>query len=152
MGYTCRVCALCIHIAASSITLFSYQQQTAYMNNKQLRKYLLSRPEAYEDYPFGPDTTVYKVKNLMFALTYQEKKYLHINLKCEPREAIQLRDVFKSVLPGYHMNKSHWNTIILDGDVPDFELERMIDNSYRLVVKKLKVSERLGLELRNNLP
>lgn len=120
------------------------------MNAKQLRKYLLSKPEAYEDYPFGPDTTVYKIKNRMFALTWQEKKYLHINLKCEPREAVQLRDVFNSILPGYHMNKNHWNTIVLDGDVPDFELERMVDNSYMLVVKKLAASERRGLEIRSN--
>jgi len=121
------------------------------MNEKQLRKYLLSKPEAYEDYPFGPDTTVYKVKNKMFALTYQDKKYLHINLKCDPMEAVQLRDVFVSVLPGYHMKKTHWNTIILDGSVPAFEVERMIDNSYRLVVKKLKANERRGLELRNEM-
>ena len=122
------------------------------MNEKQLRKYLLSKPEAYEDYPFGPETTVYKVKNKMFALTYQDKKHLHINLKCDPMEAVQLRDVFDSVLPGYHMNKTHWNTVILDSSVPGFEMERMIDNSYRLVVKKLKANERRGLELRNEMP
>lgn len=121
------------------------------MNSKNLKKYLLSKPEAREDYPFGPDTAVYKIKSKMFALTYQEKKHLHINLKCDPMEAVQLRDVFESVLPGYHMNKTHWNTVILDGSVPNFELERMIDNSYLLVVKKLKANERLGLELRNNI-
>ncbi len=119
------------------------------MNPKQLRKYLLSKPEAYEDYPFGPEATVYKVKNKMFALTYQEKKHLHINLKCDPMEAVQLRDVFDAVLPGYHMNKTHWNTVVLDGSVPVFELERMIDNSYMLVVKKLKKHERFALELRS---
>ena len=118
------------------------------MNEKQLKKYLLSKPEAYEDHPFGFDTHVYKIADKMFALTYYEGEHLHINLKCEPLEAIQLRDVFKSVIPGYHMNKTHWNTVILDGDVPDFEITRMIDNSYLLVVKKLKVGVRRALERR----
>lgn len=131
------------------IPIVTCKHYTLHMNARQLKKYLLSRPEAYEDYPFGPETTVYKVKNFMFALTYQEKKHLHINLKCEPMEAVQLRDVFDSVLPGYHMNKNHWNTIILNGDVPNFELERMIDNSYKLVVKKLKKHERFALEPRS---
>ena len=121
------------------------------MNEKQLKQYLLSKPEAFEDHPFGFDTHVYKVCDKMFALFYCEGKHIHINLKCEPNEAIQLRDVFKSVKPGYHMNKTHWNTVVLDGDVPDSELKRMIDNSYSLVVRGLKKSLREGLLLRNEL-
>jgi predicted DNA-binding protein (MmcQ/YjbR family) len=121
------------------------------MNEKQLKQYLLSKPEAFEDHPFGFDTHVYKVCDKMFALFYYEGKHIHINLKCEPMEAIQLRDVFKSVIPGYHMNKTHWNTVILDGDVPDVEIKRMIDNSYLLVIKKLKKSVRDGLLLRNDI-
>lgn len=121
------------------------------MNEKQLKQYLLSKPEAVEDHPFGFDTHVYKIHGKMFALYYKEDKYIHINLKCEPMEAVQLRDVFKSVKPGYHMNKTHWNTVVLDGDVPEGELKRMIDNSYKLVVRGLKKSLREGLLLRNDL-
>ena len=121
------------------------------MNEKHLKQYLLSKPEAFEDHPFGFDTHVYKVCDKMFALFYHEGKYIHINLKCEPNEAIQLRDVFTSVKPGYHMNKTHWNTVVLDGDVPDGELKRMIDNSYLLVVRRLKRSVRDGLLLRNDI-
>lgn len=120
-------------------------------NNKNPKPYLLSKPEAVEDYPFGPDVAVFKVKGKMFAtLTLAEKgkaKPLRMNLKCDPEEAVQLRDVFKSVLPGYHMNKTHWNTLILDGDIPQGEVERMIDESYRLVVKGLTRSVRKSLEL-----
>lgn len=121
------------------------------MKEKFLKQYLLSKPEGLEDHPFGFDTHVYKVHNKMFALYYWENNLIHINLKCEPMEAVQLRDVFKSVKPGYHMNKSHWNTVILDGDVPEVELKRMIDNSYKLVVRGLKKSVRDGLLLRNDI-
>ena len=119
------------------------------MNETHLKQYLLSKPEAFEDHPFGFDTQVYKIHDKMFALFVWEGKCIHLNLKCEPNEAIQLRDVFKSVKPGYHMNKTHWNTVILDGDVPDAELKRMIDNSYRLVVRGLRKPLRVGLLLRN---
>jgi predicted DNA-binding protein (MmcQ/YjbR family) len=70
-----------------------------------------------------------------------------MNLKCEPTEALMLRDIFESVIPGYHMNKKHWNTIKLDGSVPDNEIKRMIDNSFGLVVKSLKKSDRQQLQL-----
>jgi len=72
-----------------------------------------------------------------------------MNLKCDPAQAQELRDLFKAVKPGYHMNKLHWNTIILDGSIPQGEIERMIDHSYGLVIKKLKKSEREALELRH---
>lgn len=121
------------------------------MNEKILKQYLLSKPEAFEDHPFGLDVHVYKVHEKMFALYSHEGKHIHVNLKCDPNEAIQLRDVFKSVIPGYHMNKTHWNTVTLDGDVPDGELKRMIDNSYKLVVRGLKKSVRDGLLLRNDI-
>lgn len=119
------------------------------MTPKQLQHYLLQKPEAEEDYPFGPDATVYKVLGKMFALTFFRGKQIHINLKCEPREALELRDVFAAVTPGYHMNKRHWNTVVLDGSLPAGEIQRMIDNSYALVVKKLKKAERQGLEVRH---
>jgi predicted DNA-binding protein (MmcQ/YjbR family) len=72
-----------------------------------------------------------------------------MNLKCDPDEALALRDIFDAVLPGYHMNKAHWNTVVLDGSIPTGELERMIDRSFGLVVKGLKKTERLALEIRH---
>lgn len=119
------------------------------MNEKQLTDYFLSRPEATRDYPFGPDVAVFKILEKMFGLISHEKGSLRINLKCDPIEAQQLRDVFACVIPGYHMNKKHWNTVIIDGSLPQGEIERQIDNSYSLVVKGLKKSDRQGLELRH---
>jgi len=102
-----------------------------------LKKYLLNKPEAVEDFPFGPEVAVYKVRDKIFALIGMENNEARINLKCHPAEAEQLRMVFDAVLPGYHMNKKHWNTVIINGSIPDSEVKRMIDNSYSLVVKKL---------------
>jgi predicted DNA-binding protein (MmcQ/YjbR family) len=124
------------------------------MDHVKVREYLLSKPEAWEDFPFYPDVAVMKVKNKMFAtLSPASSKEIEvngdfhrINLKCDPDEAIQLRDVFESVLAGYHMNKKHWNTVILNGEVPMGELERMIDNSYALVLKSMTKAERRSLE------
>lgn len=102
-----------------------------------VKQYLLAKPEAEEDFPFGPEIAVYKVREKMFALIAADNNEMRINLKCDPVEAEQLRMVFNAVLPGYHMNKKHWNTIIINGTVPDSEVKRMIDNSYALVVKGL---------------
>lgn len=114
-----------------------------------IKAFILSKPEAEEDYPFGPEPTVFKVQGKMFALFMIRGGELYLNLKCDPEEAQQLRDVFSCVRAAYHMNKQHWNTIVLDGSLPMGELERMIDNSYRLVVKGLKKSQREGLEVRH---
>ena len=102
-----------------------------------LKKYLLNKPEAVEDFPFGPEVAVYKVRDKIFALIGIDKNEVRINLKCDPVEAEQLRMVFEAVLPGYHMNKKHWNTVVINGSIPDDEVKRMIDNSYLLIVKKL---------------
>jgi predicted DNA-binding protein (MmcQ/YjbR family) len=118
------------------------------MNDKQARTYLLSKPESVEDFPFGPDVYVYKVRGKMFATLAFTDNVGRMNLKCDPEEAMALRDIFESVVPGYHMNKAHWNTVILDGSIPNGELERMIDRSFGLVVKGLKKSERQSLEIR----
>lgn len=118
------------------------------MDEQQVEQYLLSKPFSAFDYPFGPEVKVFKVKNKMFATlalgTGSEKDcgekmagFYCVNLKCEPEEAIMLRDIFSSVIPGYHMNKTLWNTVILDGSVPQGEIERMIDNSFQLVVNKM---------------
>lgn len=111
------------------------------------RQYMLKRPEAVEDFPFGPDVGVMKIKGKMFATLGTSVGTATINLKCDPDEAVMLRDIFESVIPGYHMNKRHWNTVILDGSVPPAEIERMIDRSYGLVVKGLKKAEREALVL-----
>lgn len=113
------------------------------MNHEQVKAYLLARPEAEEDYPFGPDVSVFKIRGKMFATLGFETGVARINLKCDPEEAIALRDIFDAVQPGYHMNKAHWNTVILDGSIPKGETERMIDRSYGLVVKKLKKASTL---------
>lgn len=128
------------------------------MDDKQTRQYLLNKPEALECTPFGPDVWVYKVKNKMFATlalgTGKEKDtqgkmagYWCMNLKCDPDHAEAMRTIFDAVIPGYHMNKRLWNTIILDGTIPSSEIERMIDQSYSLIVKSLKKVEREQLEL-----
>ena len=116
------------------------------MNFQEAKKYLLSKPEAVEDYPFGPDVAVFKIRGKMFATLAMNGDHANMNLKCDPDEAFQLRDVFDAVIPGYHMNKRHWNTVILNGTIPVDEIERMIDRSYGLVVKGLKKAERFALE------
>jgi predicted DNA-binding protein (MmcQ/YjbR family) len=119
------------------------------MNFEGARRYLLSRPAAFEDFPFGPDVYVYKVVNKMFATLVESDGLARMNLKCEPAEALFLREMFDAVLPGYHMNKTHWNTVLLDGSIPRGELERMVDRSFGLVVKSLKKVERAALEIRH---
>jgi predicted DNA-binding protein (MmcQ/YjbR family) len=118
------------------------------MNFDTARIYLKKRPESVEDFPFGPDAYVYKIRNKMFALLLESGGVARMNLKCDPAEALFLRDMFDAVLPGYHMNKTHWNTVILDGSIPRGEVERMIDRSYALVVKRLKRADRVALEVR----
>ncbi len=119
------------------------------MNNNQAKHYLLSKPQAIEDYPFGPDVAVFKVKNKMFATLAlgNDTQHYWMNLKCDPNEALMVRDIFPSVIPGYHMNKIHWNTVILDDTVPKGEIERMIDNSFLLVVKGMTKANRVSIEL-----
>jgi predicted DNA-binding protein (MmcQ/YjbR family) len=119
------------------------------LNFDDARAYLLKRPEAFEDFPFGPNVYVYKIRNKMFATLGGDADTAQMNLKCDPDEAVFLRDTFDAVLPGYHMNKTHWNTVLLDGSIPRGEIERMIDRSYGLVVKSLKKSERTALEVRH---
>ena len=118
------------------------------MDSTTLKKYLLSKPEAEEHYPFDDYTAVFKVQGKMFALLIKKQGQPLLNLKCNPDHAIELRDIFKEVFPAYHMNKRHWNSVILDGDLPNGEIERLIDHSYGLVVKGLKKSIREGLEVR----
>lgn len=117
------------------------------MNYKSISKYLLDKPEAVEDYPFGPDAAVFKVKQKMFALLSVKNGVINMNLKCDPYKAAALRDVYEAVIPGYHMNKLHWNTLLLDGSIADLEVKNMIDHSYALVVNGLRKVEKNALIL-----
>ncbi len=109
------------------------------------QKHLLSKHQAKELFPFGPEVAVYKVCHKMFATLTVESGMPRLNLKCDPDEALMLRDKYPAVQPGYHMNKKHWNTIFLDGSVPSEEIARMIDDSYDLVVNNLPTDERIRL-------
>lgn len=106
------------------------------MNAEQAKNYILNKPEAVESTPFGSDAKVYKVRNKMFSTLVigQSDDCYWLSLKCDPDEAVILRETFKAIVPGYHMNKRHWNTIILDGSIPGDEIEKMIDNSFLLVI------------------
>ena len=117
------------------------------MNYKSITKYLLDKPEAIEDYPFGADVALFKVKQKMFALLLVKDGVVNMNLKCEPYRAAALRDVYEAVIPGYHMNKLHWNTVLIDGSIADDDIKNMIDHSYALVVKGLKKVEKNALVL-----
>lgn len=115
------------------------------MSPDGLRKHCLAQPEAVEEFPFGPEHSVFKVAGKMFALSALDRKPLEINLKCEPELAIQFRGAYEAIRPGYHMNKRHWNTITIGGDVPDRLVRDMVEDSYDLVVDALpkKQSARL---------
>lgn len=116
------------------------------MELKTVTSWLLAKKGATEETPFGPDALVYKVMGKMFALVAWEEDPLAISLKCEPGQALFLRDLYPAVRPGYHMNKTHWNTVTLDGTIPEDEVRGMIDDSYDLVVKSLTraLREELG--------
>lgn len=118
------------------------------MDYDQAKKYLLGRPDAELDFPFLPDIAVFKVRGKMFATLVENEGVVYSNLKCDPGEAEMLRDLFPDVTPGYHMNKKHWNTVRLDGELPRGEIERMMDNSYTLVVKSLPKKTRQSLEIK----
>jgi predicted DNA-binding protein (MmcQ/YjbR family) len=105
------------------------------MNIETLREYCISKKGADESFPFGEDTLVFKVSEKIFALVNLDGD-LSVNLKCDPALAIELRERFSSVTPGYHMNKKHWNTVLMDGSVPDKEIFSWVDHSYNLIKKK----------------
>jgi predicted DNA-binding protein (MmcQ/YjbR family) len=103
------------------------------MNLEELRTYCLSKPGTEETLPFGPDTLVFKVRGKVYLLVGMDEEVLRFNVKCDPDRAEELRAEFASVLPGYHMNKKHWNTIVVDGSVPRSLIREWIDDSYALV-------------------
>ncbi|PID30673.1 hypothetical protein CSA80_04580 [Candidatus Saccharibacteria bacterium] len=106
------------------------------MTHKEVETYLLSMPNAVLDYPFGEGVAVYKVggvKGKMFALIAEGKEPLNLSLKCDPQLAEVLREKYETVMPGYHLNKKHWNTLVLTGQLPWEEVQNLIRHSYQLV-------------------
>ena len=110
------------------------------MDLAQFRKYCLKKPCATEGMPFGATVLVFKVSGKMFALAALEEVPATANLKCNPDLALELRDRHEQVTPGYHMNKKHWNTVEIEGGIPDSEVRKMIDHSYDLVAESLPKS------------
>ena len=116
------------------------------MNIESFRKYCLKKRGVTEEFPFDENTLVFKVMGKMFALTDLVDLPFTINLKCDPEKAVELREKYDAVQPGYHMNKKHWNTITVDNSIPENELLEMVDYSYNLVVEGLKKSDREKLK------
>ena len=116
------------------------------MNIEELRLYCLDKKGVSEGFPFDETTLVFKVMDKMFALCNLDGA-LSVNLKCDPDRAIELREQYSGILPGYHMSKKHWNTVEMDGSVPQTLVLEMIDDSYNLVVSKL--TKKLEEELKN---
>lgn len=105
-------------------------------------EHCLSKPCVEETTPFGPDVLVYKVAGKVFALTNPDSFPPRMNLKCDPERSVELRAEYEAIIPGYHMNKKHWNTITLDDSVPSALVRELIDHSYELVVASLPKSKR----------
>jgi predicted DNA-binding protein (MmcQ/YjbR family) len=116
------------------------------MDGTELRSWCLHQPGAIEDFPFGPQPSVFKVSGKIFALSALVRAPLEVSVKCEPELAISLRDSYPAIRPGYHLNKRHWNTITLDGSLPDQLVRDLIEDSYDLVVSALpkRVRAELG--------
>jgi predicted DNA-binding protein (MmcQ/YjbR family) len=115
------------------------------MNPTELRGHCLSFGGVEETFPFGPRTSVFKVAGKMFALSQLGADSLRVSLKCDPALAEALRQTHAAVIPGYHLNKRHWNTVILDGSLPDATIRDMIEDSYDIVVSKLPQADRRAL-------
>lgn len=112
------------------------------MDPETIRNYCLAKKSTKESFPFGESTLVFKVCGKIFLLLGLDRRPFQFNVKCEPEKAIEYREEFSSVIPAYHMNKKHWNTVVLDGQLPAKFVREMIDDSYALVVKSLPLNER----------
>jgi predicted DNA-binding protein (MmcQ/YjbR family) len=112
------------------------------MDLATFREYCLTKTHVTEGTPFGEDVIVFKVGGKIFALASLDDVPPRVNLKCDPERALDWRDRYEEVQPGYHMNKKHWNTVELGGGIPEIELRGMIDHSYDLVVQSLPKKER----------
>jgi predicted DNA-binding protein (MmcQ/YjbR family) len=113
----------------------------------ELRAWCLQQPGASEEFPFGPELSVFKVGGKMFAISRLDDTQLGVSVKCEPELAVALRDSYPAIRPGYHLNERHWNTLALDGTLPDEFVRDLIEDSYDLIVSALpkRVRERLGM-------
>ncbi|MGW7274936.1 MmcQ/YjbR family DNA-binding protein [Streptomyces sp. NPDC054864] len=116
------------------------------MTPQQLRAFCLSFNDAAEEFPFGPEASVFKVAGKMFALSSLDAAPLTVNLKCDPDMAVQLREAHPEIVPGWHMNKRHWNTVSLAGELPDQQVRELVEDSYDLVVAGLPKAQRLRLD------
>ncbi|MEL7120217.1 MAG: MmcQ/YjbR family DNA-binding protein [Bacteroidota bacterium] len=116
------------------------------MDIETLREYCLSKKAASEDFPFDEVTLTFKVLGKIFAITGLDAEVPAVNLKCEPERAIELREEYEEIQPGYHMNKKHWNTVLLEGDLDDQFLKELIDHSYDMVVSKMTKKDKMMLE------
>ncbi len=120
------------------------------MNIEDFRDYCLSKPGVTEETPFGDNTLVFKVGGKIFALA-DITEFNSINLKCDPVKAVELRENYEEVQPGFHMNKKHWNTVSTKGNFPDSRLLELIDHSYNLVFDKLTRSQKIALQEQSEL-
>ncbi len=116
------------------------------MNIEAFRDYCLSKKGVEETFPFGEETLVFKVMGKMFALTGLTDEEFKVNLKCDPQKVIELREKYEEILPGWHMNKKHWNTVSFEGNLKEELLIDLIDHSYDLVVQKLKKADQAFLK------
>lgn len=117
------------------------------MDIEQFREYSLSKKATSEDFPFGPETLVLRVGGKIFAITGLDSERFTVNLKCDPERAVELREQYPEVQPGYHMNKQHWNTVDFEGSLSERLLRDLIDHSYDLVASSLKKADREALGL-----
>jgi predicted DNA-binding protein (MmcQ/YjbR family) len=115
------------------------------MDIETIRDYCLAKKEVEEGFPFGETTLVFKVRGKIFLLAGLDNPVLQFNVKCDPEKAIEWREQFAAVQPGYHMNKKMWNTVVVDGSIPARIIRQMIDDSYQLVVMSLPKKSREGL-------
>ena len=115
------------------------------MDIETLREYCLAKKAVTEDFPFGEDTLVFRVMNKIFLLVSLSSNPLQFNAKCDPGKAIELREQYDAIIPGYHMNKQHWNTVIMDGRLSNTLITEIINDSYNLIVKSLSKKNREAL-------
>jgi predicted DNA-binding protein (MmcQ/YjbR family) len=116
------------------------------MNIEQIREYCLKKKCVTEEFPFDEETLVVKVLGKIFILASLDSIPLQLNLKCDPEKAVELREEYEAVQPGYHMNKKHWNTIVIDGSIPNKKILEWIDHSYNLVAKGLRKTDQERLK------
>lgn len=116
------------------------------MDLESLRNYCLSKKMASEDMPFGEDTLVFRVLGKIFALTSLDTEGCRVNLKCNPDYAVELREKFEDIQPGYHMNKKHWNTVYCENGLDSTLIKSLIDHSYDLIVRSMTKAQRDLLE------